>query len=327
MKNRLPEIDDLRGIAIIVMILIHTNAYFLHNLWAYTTREISQFAVVAFLFCSAYLTLQKPYPTSPSAFFSAIIKRLKRLIIPYYIFFIGYIVFMNIINNKHFSDTYIASSLLLIGGIDFGWLVLLFIELMFITPLLQYLFDQHRIMFMLYNVIALLSSVLFLRYTPLSSYRFFMWLPWSLVVSYTFYFDALWHHKLCYIMITLLFGIIFIATQQLVLVPLHHSLSMYDNKYPPNLYHLSYSLFAVNSLYLLSKLKLFSSSLVQDCVHFFSINSYSLFFIHIVVIEGVWKWLRPTNWILFFLLVVYLSVLVQLGFNWVYAKLQKPVKK
>jgi len=115
--------------------------------------------------------------------------------------------------------------------------------------------------------------------------------------------------------ITLLFGTIFIITQQCILLPLHHSFSMYNNKYPPNLYHISYSLFAVNIIYYLSKRKLFSSPLVQNTVGFFSANSYQLFFIHILVIDGVWKWIRPTNWILFFLLVTYISSIIQIGMN------------
>ncbi len=314
MRKRLPELDDLRGISIIVMILIHTNAYFLSNKWAYSAREISQFAVVAFLFCSSYLALLKPHPTV-AEFFPYIAKRLKRLLIPFLIFFTIYILFSTIGLGKHFSQSYIVKSYTLTGGIDFNWMVLLFVQIMFVTPFIQYLNEKSKIGLHIYTFIAIVSSVIFLKYTPLPFYRSIMWLPWSLVIIYTIYFDRIWNNKMRFMWVTLLFGIIFLVTQQYVLLPLHHSFSMYFNKYPPNLYHIAYSLFAVNIIYFLSQKKLFASPLVQNIVDFFSTNSYSLFFIHIIVIDGVWKWIRPTNWILFFLLVTYISVVIQMVLN------------
>lgn len=314
MKKRLPELDDLRGISIIVMILIHTNVNFFSNKWAYNTREISQFAVIAFLFCSSYLALLKPLPTV-SEFFPYIAKRLKRLLIPFLIFFTIYILFSTIAMGKHFSQSYIVKSYMLTGGIDFNWMVLLFIQMMLVTPFIQYLNEKNKTGLYIYTFIALISSLIFLKYTPLPFYRSIMWLPWSLVIVYTIYFDRIWNNKMLFMGITLLFGLIFIITQQFVLVPLHHSLSMYSNKYPPNLYHISYSLFAVNIIYYLSRRKLFSTPLVQGIVDFFSSNSYSLFFIHILVIDGVWKWMRPNNWMVFFLLVTCISALVQIGMN------------
>lgn len=314
MKQRLPELDDLRGISIIVMILIHTNAYLLGNKWAYNSREISQFAVVAFIFCSAYLSLLKPYPTLVELG-SYIWKRAKRLLIPFYIFFTLYLGFMTLALNKKFSMSYIFKSYTLTGGIDFNWMVLLFVELMLVTPLIQYLYAKSKVGLYIYSFIALVSSIIFLKYTPLSYYRSIMWLPWSLVIVYTLYFDKLWNNKKLFFAITVLFGLIFIGSQQLILLPLRHSFSMYANKYPPNLYHISYSIFAVNIIYYLSRKQLFASSLVQGVINFFSVNSYTIFFIHILVIEAVWKWIHPTNWILFFLLVTYISALVQIGMN------------
>lgn len=327
MRKRLPELDDIRGISIIVMILIHTNAYFLSKPWAYTTREISQFAVVAFLFCSAYLSIQKPYPDSVSAIFHYFYKRLSRLLIPFYIFFVAYIVFMNLAVGKQYPEEYIMKSFLLIGGIDFNWLVLLFIQLMIVTPILQYLYAKKEKLLIMYSALAFVSSVVFLKYTPLPYYRSIMWLPWSLVIVYALYFERIWKNKALFFWVTFLFGALFLSTQQLILIPMKHSLSMYYNKYPPNLYHIAYSLFAINILYFLSRMKVFSLGLVQSVIHFFSINSYQVFFIHIIVIEGVWKFMRPTNWILFFVIVAYVSALVQMGFNWMTERLHHISRK
>jgi peptidoglycan/LPS O-acetylase OafA/YrhL len=324
MKNRLQEIDDIRGISMIVMILIHTNAYLLHYPWASITREISQFAVVAFLFCSSYISVTRPYPQSFAEFAPYIYKRLKRLLAPYYVFLMAYIVFMSLVAHKPLSQSAIVQSFLLTGGIDFNWLVLLFTQLIFITPLLQYLFDKKRLLFYMYTAAALVSSIYFLTHTPLTYYRWIMWLPWSLVIIYTKYFDALWNDKKKFIIVTLFFGIIYFATAQFVLMPAHHSLSMYSNKYPPNLYHIAYSLFALNILYLLSKYKLFASSLVQSVISYFSLNSYTIYFIHILVIEGAVRILnmKRIHWVLFFAIVAYVSVLIQLAYDALLRKME-----
>jgi len=269
MKNRFQVIDDIRGISILVMILIHTNAYLLSDRFAYVAREVSQFAVVAFLFCSTYLSLQRPYPSSLSEFIPYLVKRLKRLLIPYYIFVVAYAVFMSLFANKALSHSFLVENVLLTGGIDFNWLVLLFVQLTFITPLLQYLYDKRRIIFHIYTILATVSAVYFLTHTPLPYFRLIMWLPWSLVVIYTLYFAQLWKSKKVFIGVTLFFGLIFIGTQQLVLVPTNHALSMYANKYPPNIYHIAYSLFALNILYFFSRYKMFSPKLVQVVVSFF----------------------------------------------------------
>lgn len=313
-KLRLPELDDLRGISIIVMILIHTNAYFLSNKWAYATAEISQFAVVAFLFCSSYLTLLKPYPTT-AEIIPYMVKRLKRLLPPFFLFFAFYVLFGTYGLGKHFTSSYIIKSLLFTGGIDYNWMVLLFVQMMIVTPFIQFLYQKSKVGLYIYTFVALLSTIIFLKYTPLSYYRWIMWLPWSLVIVYTLYFDKIWNNILRFVWVTLLLEMLFFVTQQGVLLPLNHSFSMYSNKYPPNLYHIVYSLFAVNIIYFFSRQKFFSSPLIQSVVHFFSVNSYSLFFIHIIVIEGVWKWIRPSNWILFFLIVAYISTLIQIVFN------------
>jgi len=327
MKKRLHELDDIRGFSIIVMIMIHTNAYFLSNWWSVTTRDISQFAVVAFLFCSTYLSIQKPFPQSFSEFLPYMIKRLKRLVLPFYIFFTVYILLMKFGIGKSFPLKFITESYLLIGGIDFNWLVLLFVQLMIITPLLYFFFTKKKALLYLYVIGALASSIIFLKFTPLPYYRSIMWLPWSLVVIYTFYLDEIWKNRKLFFLTTFLLGALFFGTQQWILLPLKHSFSQYSNKYPPNLYHISYSLFALNILYYLSKIHTFSQPIIQKTIHFFSINSYTLFFIHILVIEVVWKWARPQNWIVFFLIVTMISVAIQFVMNLINERMKPTVSQ
>jgi len=316
MKKRLPEIDDIRGISIIVMIMIHTNVYYLQDKISYATLELSQFAVVAFIFCSAYLFYQKAQIYDWKLFFQHLWKRVKRLVIPYYYFLAVYCLFTYVKEPKKLTLPYFLQNIFVVGGIDFNWLVLLFIELAILMPFISYLFEKKRVLFYWYSGLAFVSSLVFLKFTPLSYYRAIMWLPWSLVIIYALLFDRIWKNKWAFFWVTVFSGVMWVASRQLVLQPLHHSLFMYDNKYPPNIYHLSYGIFCVNVLYLLSRLKTFSFFWIQKAIHFFSVYSYSIFFIHLLVIFVVTVFYHFSfTWITFYLSVTLWSVVVQLLLN------------
>ncbi|MCX6730898.1 MAG: acyltransferase [Candidatus Roizmanbacteria bacterium] len=316
MKQRLPEIDDIRGISIILMIMIHTNVYFLSNKISYMTLELSQFAVVAFIFCSAYLFYLKQQVYGWSEFFSHLVKRIKRLVIPYYWFFAVYYIFLLIKEPKKLTLSYLTQNIFVIGGLDFNWLVLLFIELAILMPFVSYLFEKKRAWFYIYTAAAFLSSLVFLKYTPLSYYRYIMWLPWSLVLIYTYLFNQLKEKKSLFWIITAFCFALYYILPPLILKPLGRSLFMYDNKYPPNLYHLAYGVGSVNLLYMLSQWKWFSNYIVQTIINFFSTYSYTIFFIHILVIYTVTVFFHfHFNWVTFFMAVTGITILVQLAYN------------
>ncbi|MFA5135945.1 MAG: acyltransferase [Patescibacteria group bacterium] len=312
--KRLDEIDDIRGISMIVMILIHTNAYYLSSKVAFYTLELSQFAVVAFIFCSSYLYFQVSHPCSLNWFVSYMIKRLKRLLIPYYIFFVFYTVFLILQNPDKITREYFVKNIVLTGGIEFNWLVLLFIYLTILMPVFEILKNRYRLLLYIYTAIAFASSILFLKYTPLSYYRYIMWLPWSLVVIYTLYFDKIKNNSMYLVVWTGVFFLMFIVTRNLILIPLDHPVRMYSNKYPPNIYHLAYSLMCVNVLYLLIKYKVFVG--LKPFVHFFSRNSYSLYFIHILVIYVFRSFVSiEFGWVGFFAVILAVTSIIQLVLN------------
>ena len=316
MKKRLPEIDDIRGISIILMILIHTNVYFLSNKISYYTLEFSQFAVVAFIFCSAYLFYLKQQIYRWSNFFVHLGRRIKRLVIPYYCFFAVYYLFLLLKEPKKLTLPYLIQNMFVIGGLDFNWLVLLFIELAILMPFISYLFERKKVWFYVYSAIAIISSLVFLKYTPLPYYRFIMWLPWSLILIYTYIFDRIKKQTKLFLLITIISFMLYYLLSQFVLKPLGHSLFMYDNKYPPNIYHLTYGIFCVNGIYMLSQWRLFSNYAAQTIIHFFSTNSYTIFFIHILVIYIVTVFFHfHFTWITFFCTVTGLTMLLQLLYN------------
>lgn len=318
--TRLDFIDDIRGISIFATVLIHTNVYFLNNKIAYSLIELTQFAVVAFIFCSSYLYYLKDKVESLTLFLQHFFKRLKRLFVPYYIFLAAYFLFTFIKEPHKLTPNYIFQNLTLTGGIDFNWLVLLFIQLAILMPLFSYLRRRYVKILYLYVIVAVISSILFLKYTPHPLYRIIMWLPWSLVVIYTMYFERIRKSAVLFWGLTVLFFIIFLITRQFVLVPLGHSLRMYDNKYPPNIYHLSYCLAGLNVLYFLSQKGLFM--ITRRFIHFLSRYSYEIYFLHILVIFVLTVFFHfKFNWVTFFLAVLGITSVVQVILNYLLSTL------
>lgn len=314
--KRLDFIDDIRGISIFATVLIHTNVYFLHNKIAYNLIELTQFAVVAFIFCSSYLYYLKDKVESLPLFWQHFFKRLRRLFIPYYIFLAVYFLFTFLKEPHKLTPNYIFQNLTLTGGIDFNWLVLLFIQLAILMPFFSFLRRRYVGVLYLYILVGIVSSIVFLKYTPHPLYRTIMWLPWSLVVIYTMYFEKIRMNSVLFWGLTASFFIIFLFTQQFVLVPLGHSLRMYDNKYPPNIYHLSYCLAGLNILYFLSQKGLFV--FVRRFIHFLSRYSYEIYFLHILVIYVVTVFFHfKFTWVTFFLTIMLLTS----GIQWVLNKI------
>ncbi|OGK62995.1 hypothetical protein A3K27_05475 [Candidatus Roizmanbacteria bacterium RIFOXYA1_FULL_37_12] len=296
------------------MILIHTNTYFLKDRVAFTLLELSQFAVVAFIFCSSYLFYQKSNTVTLTEFWEYLKKRTYRLLMPYYVFLVGHFFLLLLNQPKKVTYTYLFQNLALTGGIEFNWLVLLFVQLTILMPWFGYLHKNHKTVLYIYTIVAIAFSFIFLKYTPLSYFRLIMWLPWSLVMIYTLFVDRIGQNKGMFLGITVLFFVSFMVSRQYLENSLHHTLRMYGNKYPPNIYHLAYSLFCVNILYVLSKSNIFS--VIGSIVHFFSKYSYTIYFIHILVIYVLRAFIKVQfDWIGFFILTIGVTSTLQLGYN------------
>ena len=318
--RRLDFIDDIRGISIFATILIHTNAYFLANKVAFSLIELSQFAVVAFIFCSSYLYYLKDKVESLPLFWEYLLKRLKRLVIPYYIFITVYFLFTFIKEPRKLSPLYVFQNLTFTGGLDFNWLVLLFIQLAILMPFFSFLRRNNKMVLYMYIMVATISSIIFLKYTPHPLYRWIMWLPWSLVIIYTMYFEKIRKNSMLFWGLTTIFFIIFLMTQQWVLIPAKHSLRMYDNKYPPNIYHLSYCLAGLNILYFLSQKGLFM--ITRRFIHFLSRYSYEIYFLHILVIYVVTVFFHfKFTWVTFFVTVLGITSILQVILNYLLSTL------
>lgn len=309
------EIDMLRGVSIILTIMIHTNAYFLSQRVAYITLELSQFVVVFFIFCSAYLFFQRPFVLTISTFISYIKKRVVRLILPYFVFLFFYLILVFMADRAQITSSYVLKNIFLTGGVEFNWLVLLFVELALLFPLISHFEAKHPLILHGYTILSFISALVFLKYTPLPYFRYVMWLPWSLIPIFTLYFVRYVGNG-WFLAATLFVSSILFSLSQFFLLSSKHSLQMYSNKYPPNIYHLSYGVAFLIIFYLAAKKGLFSFSPVQKVVHFFSVNSYPIYFIHVLITYALIVFVRARfTWISFFLVVAGATAIAQMILN------------
>lgn len=270
-------------------------------------------AVPVFLFCSFFLFFQKDFSWSISNYFSYLKKRFVRLIIPYYIFLLFFMPLIFLKEPKRFSFDFIWQSISIQGGVDISWLVLLFLQLTLLVPMLFALKKKVPIFFYCYIASACVFSavIVFVHYPY--SYKQIMWMPWSILIYFTAIFAKHMQQKK-FIGISGVFSFALYILFIFILQGLHHSLSFYDNKYPPNFYFLIYGVFSILLLWIFGKWKW---GIVGKFFTFLSIYSYSIFFIHYAVLYFVIHTfdLRNLNAPTLFLAVLLPTIAIQWGIN------------
>ena len=315
-KKRFYEIDVLRGGAIAIMILTHTNYFYLSNPRIHFTWNWLFFAVTMFVFSSAYIFFMAKKEIKLAEGVDFIYKRVKRLLIPYYLFLIPYFFIASIYEPNKLTSTYITNNILVWGGLETNWVVMLFLQLSVIMPLILLLYQRHRLLFYLYAFASIVSSIIFLFYRPDFNYRWIMWLPWSIVILFAFYMarsSRSFHH---FVKTKLVLWVIFALTFGIVLFE-QGSTIFFDHKYPPSLYYLSYGMAMVTLVFILAEKNFFDWSPLKRLLTFLSTYSYELFFVHYILINirvVIFKEVQ-LSWISFFIIIFIGSLLTMIMLN------------
>ena len=298
------------------MIFIHATAYFLNQKYVYVLWDYSHFVVPLFIFCSAYVAFQRKDAGSFS--FTQIFKRLRRLLVPYYIFTVVLMLLFGFILHKEVSYQFILNWILLGSGRDVGWLVVLFVYVIFLIPIIVRVSKFHLLGNFLKKIVWLIP-ILLLFSSPIESFRFMMWLPWTAFLIFVYWFTQDEEKRWFPWYVLVLFTVGFFLSR-FVLISSNHTLVFTENKYPPNFYYLSYGIALITFLYylhrFLTRKRLFASWL-QKVFDFLSKHSYSLFFIHflfVYILKDLTNY-RSLEWWGFFGTILSLSILTQIGIN------------
>jgi len=321
MKERNSTIDFLRGFAMLIMVVIHVTAFYLSDKNTSLIWDYVHFVVPIFTFCSAYLYFERK---SDAPFnISYVIKRVKRLLIPYYIYLLVYFLFFLIFKNQPLNLMIILKQALLFGGRDLNWLVVLFLYFLFLLPFIRFL-SSKPIYLWAFAFVSFASSIVLLFVKFPIHFRLIMWLPWSAIILFTYFFVSS-KNKDRFITISIIVGFLVYFFGRYLLAMQGKTLVFTENKYPPNIYYLAYGLFWISILYTFhNKLSIFVRPF-QPFFDFMSRHSYSLFFIHffyLSIITTTFSYKKIPWWGLsIFLLVI--SLITQMGLNYL-LNLKKP---
>lgn len=327
--DRLSQIDLLRGLSILVMIFVHTSAWYLSHPAAFMVWNLGQFAVPAFVFCSSYLFFKKKDSYLLDKFWQYVKKRIPRLLIPYWIY-LGFYFLLLVFSQPEKLNliSIVKEATLTTSGLEVNWAVLLFVEITLLMPILNYLRERRKTLFLLYVLFTFGASGLLIFYKVPVNFRLIMWLPWSLIVLFSWYIAS--SEERDWTLPATLFAsgfalfFLWILKQNLGL-----STVFFHNKYPPSLYYLVWGIFSTTLIYLLAVKGLFNMTFLKKVISFFSIHSYSLFFIHFLVIFTILFFigLNKFTWFSFTGTVLGGSVLLQLLLKKVSLRLSAVVRQ
>lgn len=295
MKERFFQIDFLRAVAIIAVVFIHVFSFNLTSPTHLLVWNYLHFIIVAFLFCSGFVLFAK-YKDTTFSFATTLTfykKRIIRIVVPFYIYLAASYL-LTFFLPKFFSGMgikftwgYVLDSVILLDGMPLNWLPLLFVGMALLFPLLLRWNHKRKILFFLYILVGLLSLIGFSVWIfPYQYYRYVMWLPWSVffVLPWYFYGEKYLTKKYLALIVGPL-GLYLLCL--LVWQMLHRPLNLIDNKYPPNLFYVSYETAGTFVVLLISEWVFWQQRFIKDFVLFLSKWSYALFFLHYLYIDFV----------------------------------------
>lgn len=302
--RRLSEIDMLRAVGIIVIMMTHVYSKHLGNAFDFALWNNLHFVVVGFIFSSGYVLTNK-YQHSLTTVQQTLHwykKRIIHLVVPFYWYLLAHYtlwyMFPGLFNGLELKKNlhYVAQSLIFYDGISLNWITLLFIQLMVIFPILMWMMNTKRKLFALYTICAAASAVYFVMYRfPYDHYRSVMWLPWSLIFLLGAYISQIEKNtnNAVRTMVYFKVGVAALSVYSLLWLLLdmyQRAHVLIDHKYPPNIFYLSYGVAATMGMLAFMKItKIHTNRFIHKIGTHISKHSYELYFIHYIVLDAVLK--------------------------------------
>lgn len=301
MKKRYKELDYLKAIGVIVVIFLHTLSRYKNTDSLRLTWDMLHFAVGMFVFASGFLVQMK---TEKSPFHILDIKtlwrRIVRLMKPYYIYAIVHFllflllpVWFNQFSSHTINLNYLWDTIITKGGIANGWIPRIFFDMTLVYVVEQWLEKKTGWKYFMYISLAISLGVAlwFGQLEGVNNEWMVRFIPWYAVfafgrIAYSFK-DSL-KKNVWYLLFSAvgLVGI-YCMRQQMGL-----ELGLFKNKYPPSFYYVFYQLFLSMLFYIplrpiseyLERFKLWDRG-----VMWFSVQSYNIFFAHVIAMDLIYK--------------------------------------
>ena len=306
MQSRDKYIDFLRFVGLAMIVLAHVKAPF-------TIHQIRCFDVPLMLFVSGLAYGNKTVRASWKEYF---LPRLKRLLIPIYIFVFFDLIALTLMNKVLTTEDVIKSVLLCTSGaVGYVWIIKVFVLVMFATPILIKINNKLSLISFIVLIIALfvvqegLISITQYFTNPQVNTIYTETIPYLFGYSIPFLFGLRLRQcdrksellSLSLISLTSIIFVIIYVTRYgtpIAITPIF--------KYPPHSYFLIYGLLVSAFLW---KSRIFLSNLTKiKLFTFIGENTIWIYIWHIVFVSFANIYIE--NWVIKYLLVLSLAVLV-----------------
>ncbi len=280
MKVRNLTVDILRVIGILLVIMAHCG-------FPNTIFELRTFDVVLLVFVSGisyFLTSQ----SKTEKYFSYILKRFKRLVIPVWLFLFFFFFSSLLIGKLSFSPYAILTSFALLSGIGYIWIFRVFFVSAIISPIIKKLFERMNFFWLiiiitflligndiLYNLIninlseGVIKSLLELFFVFTIGYS----IPLIVGIKWLKFSNKEKVIVCCYF-------IFMFAVSGIIL----HFPSIQVFKYPPQFYYIVYGLMVGTLLYeLIDRISIRNMKLCEP-ISWISKHSMTIYLWHVVII-------------------------------------------
>lgn len=174
-KSRIYEIDILKGIAIIAVLIIHTtsnavvqlNKSSLSYIIFTVVNRLSQFAVPAFIFASAMLLMYNYGDGCDWKLFYK--RRLKNVLMPYAVWTIIYGAYLHIVHHVPLRSILTIKNLLFGGMFYHLYFIVIIVQLYLIFPVLLYVYR-----YIGKNIYTVVLSIVLFQIVDVLAYRYFI---------------------------------------------------------------------------------------------------------------------------------------------------------
>lgn len=174
-KSRIDEIDILKGISIIAVLMIHTTGIAVSDLDKSSLSYIifavlnrfSQFAVPAFIFASSMLLMYNYSDGDDWKLFYK--KRFKNVLLPYIVWTMIYGIYLYVVYNEPLKSILTVENLFFGGMFYHLYFIVIIVQLYLLFPILLYIYR-----FISQNIHTVVLSIVLFQIVDVLVYRYFI---------------------------------------------------------------------------------------------------------------------------------------------------------
>lgn len=316
-KKYFPEIDLLKAFAAFLVVFIHVISWYKSKGVGFQyTWDLAHFSVGAFVFASGFLMANsKIKDRSVKGVLLYLWKRFKRIVLPYFIYVVAFLATKFILDGigntvDRFTWEYWWRTLSLNGGIGGNWIPRLFmgLSLLYIFAELVNPYIKH-IYYYLFGIASVLS--VYFMFGSSDFMRSDQKLAgWFVIFMAGFYLSKNYDKFKVLFDKLLNISIVTLVTTYIFMAGTFEHLSIFSNKWPPNLYFVAYNMVMVLVVFLLFrflKRGVKKGSWLDQIIKYYSYASYDMFFYHLIILEFLEIYKKDLNFFVMYPLVLILT--------------------